>query len=51
MVEQSRSKDCNLVIVGHSNTGKSTLAGRILLDLNMVDKREVAKLKQEASKN
>ncbi len=33
------------------NTGKSTLCGRILIDLELVDKREVDKLKQEASKH
>lgn len=55
MVEQlntnTNTQDCNIVIVGHVNTGKSTLAGRILVDLGMVDEREMNKLKQDAIKN
>ena len=47
---QIAKDECNLVILGHVNTGKSTLCGRILLDLDIVDNREIDKLKQEASK-
>lgn len=35
MVE--RKQECGLVVLGHSNTGKSTLCGQILLSLNKVD--------------
>ena len=35
MVE--RKQECGLVVLGHSNTGKSTLGGQILLSLNKVD--------------
>ena len=41
MVETSEiypyKNECDLVTLGHVDVGKSTLCGRILLDLNMID--------------
>lgn len=51
MVEKTKKQECGLVVLGHSNTGKSTLCGQILLSLNQVDQREIDKHKQEAQKN
>ncbi len=39
---------CDIVVLGHVNVGKSTLCGRILLDSKMVDIREIDRLKNEA---
>ena len=38
-------------MLGHSNTGKSTLCGRILLDTGLVDDRDVVSLKRDAVNN
>ncbi len=52
MVESnSKKEECSLVILGHSNVGKSSLCGSILLSLGLVDAREVQKLKALASQN
>ena len=37
--------ECDIVTLGHVDVGKSTLCGRILLDLNKIDQRDVAKFK------
>lgn len=39
------------VLLGHVDHGKSTLAGRILLDTGSVEDREVEKIKKEADEN
>lgn len=38
------------MVVGHVDAGKSTMMGRLLLDLNVVDQRTVDKLRKEAEK-
>ncbi len=48
---QSGKNQCDIVVLGHVNLGKSTLCGRILLDFGMVTEREIAKLKKEAIDN
>ena len=42
MVESNLKKEeCSLVILGHSNVGKSSLCGSILLALGLVEPREI----------
>jgi peptide chain release factor subunit 3 len=41
----------NLVFIGHVDHGKSTLCGRILLDLGLINDRIVQKCKQKAKEN
>jgi len=38
------------VVIGHVDAGKSTLMGRLLYDLNVVDKRTIDKYRKEAEK-
>lgn len=40
----------NIVIIGHIDAGKSTLVGRLLYDLKVVDLKTVEKLKRESKK-
>lgn len=47
----SSSPSFNFVLIGHVDHGKSTLAGRILVDTHEVDEREVEKAKEEAKAN
>ncbi|KAK3394904.1 P-loop containing nucleoside triphosphate hydrolase protein [Podospora didyma] len=48
--ENSKSKKtASFVVVGHVDAGKSTMMGRLLLDLGVVDQRTVDKLRQEAT--
>jgi translation elongation factor EF-1alpha len=51
MVENNELSQCDLVVLGHSNTGKSTLCGRILLDTGLVDDRDIVSLKRDATSN
>lgn len=47
--EKSKSKkNASFVVVGHVDAGKSTMMGRLLLDLKVVDQRAVDKLRKEA---
>ncbi|KAF2649085.1 hypothetical protein K491DRAFT_735684 [Lophiostoma macrostomum CBS 122681] len=47
--EQSGMKPmANFVVIGHVDHGKSTLMGRLLFDLKVVDQRSVDKLRKEA---
>lgn len=47
--EKSKSKKtASFVVVGHVDAGKSTMMGRLLLDLKVVDQRTVDKLRKEA---
>ncbi|KAI0391923.1 P-loop containing nucleoside triphosphate hydrolase protein [Xylariaceae sp. FL0594] len=47
--EKSESKkSASFVVVGHVDAGKSTLMGRLLLDLGMVDQRTIQKYRKEA---
>jgi elongation factor 1 alpha-like protein len=47
--KKSNSKrNVSFVVVGHVDAGKSTLMGRLLLDLKMVDQRTVDKYRKEA---
>ncbi|KAJ9151002.1 HBS1-like protein [Coniochaeta hoffmannii] len=49
--EKSKSKKtASFVVVGHVDAGKSTMMGRLLLDLKVVDQRTVDKLRKEAEK-
>ncbi|KAK3349987.1 P-loop containing nucleoside triphosphate hydrolase protein [Lasiosphaeria hispida] len=49
--EKSESKKAaSFVVVGHVDAGKSTMMGRLLLDLGVIDQRTVEKLRQEAEK-
>lgn len=41
-------KSASFVVVGHVDAGKSTMMGRLLLDLKVIDQRAVDKLKKEA---
>ncbi|KAH8195039.1 hypothetical protein TruAng_010794 [Truncatella angustata] len=47
--EKSKSKkSASFVVVGHVDAGKSTLMGRLLLDLNVVDQRTIDRYRKEA---
>ncbi|OAG18739.1 hypothetical protein CC77DRAFT_1022266 [Alternaria alternata] len=47
--EKSASKRmANFVVLGHVDHGKSTLMGRLLYDLHVVDQRSIDKLRKEA---
>ncbi|KAL1871608.1 hypothetical protein VTK73DRAFT_1957 [Phialemonium thermophilum] len=49
--EKSKSKKtASFVVVGHVDAGKSTMMGRLLLDLNVVDQRTIDKFRKEAEK-
>ena len=37
-----------MVFFGHVDSGKSTISGRIMIDLELIDKRTVNKFRQEA---
>ncbi|AEO58793.1 hypothetical protein MYCTH_2306388 [Thermothelomyces thermophilus ATCC 42464] len=48
-LEKSKPKrSASFVVVGHVDAGKSTMMGRLLLDLKVVDQRTVDKLQKEA---
>ncbi|KAH6618128.1 hypothetical protein B0J18DRAFT_436557 [Chaetomium sp. MPI-SDFR-AT-0129] len=48
-LEKSKpKKNASFVVVGHVDAGKSTMMGRLLLDLKVVDQRTVDKLHKEA---
>ncbi|KAI9712672.1 MAG: Hsp70 suppressor, GTPase facilitates ribosomal subunit dissociation [Bogoriella megaspora] len=44
----SMKSSASFVVVGHVDHGKSTLMGRLLLDLKVVDQRSIDKLRKEA---
>ncbi len=47
--EKSGSKrSASFVVIGHVDAGKSTMMGRLLLDLRVVDQRAVDRLRKEA---
>ncbi|KAG6363676.1 hypothetical protein INS49_008777 [Diaporthe citri] len=49
--EKSRRKrSASFVVVGHVDSGKSTMTGRLLLDLGEVDQRTIDKYRKEAEK-
>ncbi|KFY38386.1 hypothetical protein V494_04378 [Pseudogymnoascus sp. VKM F-4513 (FW-928)] len=49
--EKKKSKNAaNFVVIGHVDAGKSTLMGRLLLDLNVIDQRTIDKYRKEAEK-
>lgn len=54
VLEEHRKKEAkhaaNFVVIGHVDAGKSTLMGRLLHDLNVVDQRTIEKYKKEAEK-
>ncbi|KAI1354665.1 hypothetical protein F5Y01DRAFT_272350 [Xylaria sp. FL0043] len=43
-----KKKNASFVVVGHVDAGKSTLMGRLLLDLGVVDQRTIQKYRKEA---
>ncbi|KAI9873272.1 MAG: Hsp70 suppressor, GTPase facilitates ribosomal subunit dissociation [Pleopsidium flavum] len=45
-----RKKAANFVVIGHVDAGKSTLMGRLLYDLKLVDQRTIDKYRKEADK-
>jgi elongation factor 1 alpha-like protein len=45
-----RKNAANFVVVGHIDAGKSTLMGRLLIDLGAVDQRTIEKYRQEADR-
>ncbi|KAJ3580253.1 hypothetical protein NPX13_g315 [Xylaria arbuscula] len=47
--EKAKTKNsASFVVVGHVDAGKSTLMGRLLLDLGVVDQRTIQKYRKEA---
>ncbi|KAI4281658.1 MAG: hypothetical protein L6R38_003529 [Xanthoria sp. 2 TBL-2021] len=49
--EKSRAKNAaNFVVIGHVDAGKSTLMGRLLYDLKVVDQRTVDRYRKESEK-
>lgn len=49
--ERSKPKNAaNFVVIGHVDAGKSTLMGRLLYDLNVVDQRTLDKYRKEAER-
>lgn len=53
MAEFERSKPrnaANFVVIGHVDAGKSTLMGRLLYDLKVVDQRTLEKYRKEAER-
>ncbi|PSR79388.1 elongation factor Tu GTP binding domain-containing protein [Coniella lustricola] len=46
-----RKKELSFVVVGHVDSGKSTMLGRLLLDMNVVDQRTIDKYQKEAEKS
>lgn len=50
--EKSQQKrSASFVVVGHVDSGKSTMTGRLLLDLGEVDQRTIDKYRKEAEKD
>lgn len=47
----SKKNILNIAFVGHVDSGKSTICGRILVDLNLVDERTIEKYKQQSISN
>ncbi|CAD6449361.1 8c653c68-7b3a-4870-b09b-57c95e3f3990 [Sclerotinia trifoliorum] len=49
--EKTKSKNAaNFVVIGHVDAGKSTLMGRLLYDLKVVDQRTIDRYRKEAEK-
>ncbi|OJD30344.1 elongation factor tu gtp binding domain-containing protein [Diplodia corticola] len=46
--KSNMKKSANFVVIGHVDHGKSTLMGRLLYDLKVIDQRSVDKLRKEA---
>ncbi|KAG4305291.1 hypothetical protein PORY_001461 [Pneumocystis oryctolagi] len=50
-IDNEKKKDnVNIIIIGHADAGKSTLLGRLLYDLKVIDTKALEKLKHEADK-
>jgi elongation factor 1-alpha len=47
----SKKPNVNLVVIGHIDHGKSTLVGRLLFDLGVIDERIMRQLEEEAKKH
>lgn len=50
-IAKFKKENANLVFIGHVDSGKSTLTGNIMRELNEVDEQEWARNKQEAKEN
>eukprot|EP01023_Acetabularia_acetabulum_P058449 TRINITY_DN6913_c1_g1_i2.p1 TRINITY_DN6913_c1_g1~~TRINITY_DN6913_c1_g1_i2.p1 ORF type:complete len:585 (-),score=97.58 TRINITY_DN6913_c1_g1_i2:196-1950(-) len=51
LANQSQSKEkLHLIVLGHVDAGKSTLMGRLLYELGLVDQREVHKNQKESAR-
>ncbi|KKY33373.1 putative elongation factor tu gtp binding domain-containing protein [Diaporthe ampelina] len=48
--KSERKRSASFVVVGHVDSGKSTMTGRLLLDLGEVDQRTIDKYRKEAEK-
>ncbi|KAG9229204.1 P-loop containing nucleoside triphosphate hydrolase protein [Amylocarpus encephaloides] len=49
--ENAKSKNAaNFVVIGHVDAGKSTLMGRLLYDMKVVDQRTIERYRKEAEK-
>ncbi|RDW85578.1 hypothetical protein BP5796_03903 [Coleophoma crateriformis] len=49
--EKAKTKNAaNFVVIGHVDAGKSTLMGRLLYDLNVVDERTVERYRKDSEK-
>ncbi|KAI1000570.1 HBS1-like protein [Podosphaera aphanis] len=46
---QAVKKTANFVVIGHVDAGKSTMMGRLLFDLGLVDQRLIDRYKKEAA--
>jgi len=46
--KSARKAEASFVVIGHIDHGKSTLMGRLLYDLKVVDQRSVDKIRKEA---
>ncbi|KAG5519463.1 hypothetical protein PMAC_002090 [Pneumocystis sp. 'macacae'] len=51
VINDKKKDNINIVVIGHADAGKSTLVGRLLYDLKVVDAKIVEKLKLEADKS
>ncbi|KAG5438500.1 hypothetical protein PCANB_002604 [Pneumocystis canis] len=49
--DEKKKDNINIVIIGHVDAGKSTLIGRLLYDLKIVDIKTLEKLKHQTNKS
>ncbi|CCJ31116.1 unnamed protein product [Pneumocystis jirovecii] len=51
IIDDKKKDNINIIVIGHADAGKSTLVGRLLYDLKVVDIKTIEKLKLEANKS